>query len=319
MWRRLAPGAGGRPCTMSRLWDIKTKMTDGGARSFTYLLISPTKVCHDNIYKKSQVLIFLCCMFVIAPATEVVPFFTFLFSGFLDGFHNNQYILSRYFRLTSRPLPSMSPMSGVSSWTITEVDVGLWKSPLAVLGVQIASGWLAYIFGKFACRCRPARSLAGQVQHTEVQLLPAADPGHPGVPGGAHPPVHLQGQGPLQVTHRPLQPSSTPAFPAQTFFECPAGSEDGSWLIKDHAWLWVLMFLSQVIFFTTFSSYFYFRSGSPLTYGPQKVAALHLPINCLGQASTTPFSSSRASLSTEGVMMVKNHASLTSRASILGR
>ena len=124
---------------------------------------------------------------------------------------------------------------------------------------------------------------------------------------------------PAGHTLAPSSPSSTPAFPAQTFFECPAGSEDGSWLIKDHAWLWILMFLSQVIFFTTFPPYFCFRSGSPLTFGPQKVAALPLPINCLGQAFTTPFSSSRASLSTEEVMMAKNHASLTSRANILGR
>ena len=34
--------------TTSRLWDIKTKMTDGGARSFTYLLLSPIKVSFVN-------------------------------------------------------------------------------------------------------------------------------------------------------------------------------------------------------------------------------------------------------------------------------
>ena len=40
--------------------------------------------------------------------------------------------------------------------------------------------------------------------------------------------------------------SSTPAFPLHTFFECPAGSENGSWLSLDHAWVWIIMFLSQV-------------------------------------------------------------------------
>ena len=39
---------------------------------------------------------------------------------------------------------------------------------------------------------------------------------------------------------------STPAFPIHTFFECPAGSADGSWLSLDHAWVWIIMFLSQV-------------------------------------------------------------------------
>ena len=39
---------------------------------------------------------------------------------------------------------------------------------------------------------------------------------------------------------------STPAFPIHVFFECPAGSADGSWLTLDHAWVWIIMFLSQV-------------------------------------------------------------------------
>jgi hypothetical protein len=45
---------------------------------------------------------------------------------------------------------------------------------------------------------------------------------------------------------RALDPCSTPAFPSHLFYECPAGSTDGSWLLDDHAWLWILMFISQV-------------------------------------------------------------------------
>ena len=35
-------------------------------------------------------------MFVIAPATKIVPFFTFLFTNFLDGFNYKEFMLSRF-------------------------------------------------------------------------------------------------------------------------------------------------------------------------------------------------------------------------------
>ena len=37
-------------------------------------------------------------MFVIAPVTKIVPFFTFLFTNFLGGFNYKEYMLSRYER-----------------------------------------------------------------------------------------------------------------------------------------------------------------------------------------------------------------------------
>ena len=43
-----------------------------------------------------------------------------------------------------------SPGSGVLISTSTGNTI--WESPWAVLGVQIACTWLAYIFAKFACK-----------------------------------------------------------------------------------------------------------------------------------------------------------------------
>ena len=105
-----------------------------------------------------------------------------------------------------------------------------------------------------------------QVQHSESLLLRPAHPGNPALSRNHNSTLHSQISGSLQVSHvgptllvananvhsfwsltsHSPSLSSTPAFPLHTFFECPAGSEDGSWLSLDHAWVWIIMFISQV-------------------------------------------------------------------------
>ena len=104
-----------------------------------------------------QVLLFLGCMFVIAPATKIVPFFTFLFTNFLDGFNYKEFMLSRFER---NFVPHEESLNDSLSLTTTgrgfliSTSTGntIWESPWAVLGVQVACTWLAYIFAKFACK-----------------------------------------------------------------------------------------------------------------------------------------------------------------------
>ena len=67
---------------LRKLWDIKTKLTDGGARGFTYFWISLWKIT-----------LFLGCMMLIAPVTNIVPYYTALFSNFVESFNTIEYIL----------------------------------------------------------------------------------------------------------------------------------------------------------------------------------------------------------------------------------
>ena len=99
---------------------------------------------------------FLGCMFVIAPAAKVVPFFTYLFTNFLGGFNYKEYMLSRCNDKTltnCNNSPSPSPTTSGSGFLIsTSTDNTILESPLAVLAVQVVATWLAYIFAKFACK-----------------------------------------------------------------------------------------------------------------------------------------------------------------------
>ena len=114
-------------------------------------------VITDALTFDFKVLLFLCCMFVIAPVTKIVPFFTYLFTNFLAGFNYKEYMLSRYGRQKSTKLKQTihSPsMDSLGSGVVISTSTGntIWESPWTVLGVQIACSWLAYIFAKFACK-----------------------------------------------------------------------------------------------------------------------------------------------------------------------
>ena len=72
---------------LRKLWDIKTKLTDGGARGFTYFWISLWKIT-----------LFLGCMMLIAPVTNIVPYYTALFSNFVESFNTIEYNREQYWR-----------------------------------------------------------------------------------------------------------------------------------------------------------------------------------------------------------------------------
>ena len=167
---------------MYRLWDIKTKMTDGGARSFTYLLLSPIKVFFVNQWP-GLILLFTNSWPLIrenlVPSDSLITFLISRFFCFLAAclssplsqelshsspFSSQTSLLASITRSTcwaglkdrSRPISRIhflsmnSPGSGVLISTSTGNTI--WESPWAVLGVQIACTWLAYIFAKFACK-----------------------------------------------------------------------------------------------------------------------------------------------------------------------
>ena len=67
---------------------------------FTYLLLSLWKI-----------LLFLCCLFVIAPAANIVPDLNFLFSNFGPAFRSQE------FSLAAEPGLSFSPVG--DAWLVS--------------------------------------------------------------------------------------------------------------------------------------------------------------------------------------------------------
>lgn len=115
---------------LNKLWNVKTLMTDGGARGFTYLLISLWKIA-----------IFFCSILVIAPLAKIVPNLNFLFTEFSSAFETNEFILQY------PSSPSLIRLDELVRWE------KLWKGPAIVILTQIGCSWITFIFGKFACRC----------------------------------------------------------------------------------------------------------------------------------------------------------------------
>ena len=120
---------------LSKLWNVKTLMTDGGARGFTYLFISIWKIA-----------VFFGSILVIAPVSKIVPDLNFLFNEFTPAFETNEYFLN-----IDNAASSLIGVDELVRWD------KLWKSPAIVLLVQICCSWITYIFGKFACKCNIQR------------------------------------------------------------------------------------------------------------------------------------------------------------------
>ena len=93
-------------------------------------------------------------MFIIAPVTKIVPFFTYLFTNFLAGFNYKEYMLSRFERQKPKKISTLLSLNSPGGGFLISTSTGntIWESPWTVLGVQIACTWLAYIFAKFACK-----------------------------------------------------------------------------------------------------------------------------------------------------------------------
>ena len=166
---------------LRKLWNVKTLMTDGGARGFTYLFISLWKVA-----------VLFCSILVIAPVAKIVPKLDFLFSEFSSAFETNEFFL----QYPTDSSPSLTQTDRLVRWD------KLWKSPAIVLLTQIGCSWITYIFGKFACKCN-------------IQPLCFA------LPVSLVTPVCLSTLIPLCYYRLADACAYSSSFPKHLFFECP--------------------------------------------------------------------------------------------------
>ena len=190
---------------LRKLWDIKTKLTDGGARGFTYLWISLWKV-----------VLFMGCMMLMAPIAKIVPYYTALFTNFIESFETTEFILE-------------GDNTG-GGFLAKFYEISFWESPGFILIIQILCTWIAYIFGKFACKCN-------------IQQLCFA------LPLNLVTPVCIAAIVPL-CHKRAQNPCTYQVFPEHLFYECPPDSDSEQWFVDDFAWMWILWVLSQ--FWITF-------------------------------------------------------------------
>ena len=167
---------------LNNLWNIKTLMTDGEARGFTYLFISVWKVS-----------IFLLSILVIAPVAKIVPEPSFLFTEFWSAFETNEFIL----QYPSNLFPSLTQQDNLFGWE------KVLKSPAIVLLVQVVCSLITYIFGKFACKCNIQQSCFA----LPISLVT---------------PLCLSTLLPLCYYRLQDACAFSSAFPKHLFFECPA-------------------------------------------------------------------------------------------------
>ena len=196
---------------LKKLWDIKTLMTDGGARGFTYFFISLWKIG-----------LFLLCLALMAPLTNIVPEFNTLFTQFAKSFEMNEFTIQW---ISSLGVQEIIQQDHLVRWE------KLWKSPALVLLVQIACTWITYIFGKFACKI-------------SIQRLGFA------LPLSLITPLCVSTLAPLCYYRVRDSCKYTSSFPKHLFFECPSMGSEGMWFFNDGAFLWLLFYLSH--FWITF-------------------------------------------------------------------
>ena len=188
-----------------QLWKIKAEMTDGSARGLTYLVISLWKIG-----------VFLLCMSLIAPMTEVLPEMDTLYTDFIRSFEFNEFTLYN----------AVANTSVIMEEELKEWEK-LWNSPVLVLLVQVVCSWFTYSFGVFAC-CQEF-----------IQLFCFA------LPMLLITPVSIAALTPMCVLRNddPCQYSST--FPKHLFFNCSS-----SWTSFDledgFLFLGILLYLSHL-------------------------------------------------------------------------
>ena len=193
---------------LSKLWNVKTLMTDGGARGFTYLLISIWKIA-----------VFFGSILVIAPVSKIVPDLNFMFSEFTPAFEANEYFL----KYPNSDDPDSSVLSVIEQ--LVRWDK-LWKSPAIVLLVQIGCSWLTYVFGKFACKCN-------------IQRLCFA------LPISLVTPVCIFTMIPLCYYRQTDACAYSSSFPKHLFFQCPTAIS-GDWIVQDVVFLWIFFYISHL-------------------------------------------------------------------------
>ena len=181
------------------LWRVKTSMQEQKSRYYTYFWICLWKMA-----------LFFALFVGLSAAVSPISEVKYLFDTFSTSFKGNGYNIH-----------------GVSNSSIDYLIIPLLNKgstyvPLKVLGVQVASGYLTYIFGKFACK-------------VNIQLEAFALPltlVTPGIVGIAIGFCHVRSDDKCAFN----------LMPNYLFFDCPNLSE---LMTSLHGWMWVIWVLSQ--------------------------------------------------------------------------
>ena len=189
----------------NKLWNIKSSMTDGGARGITNVFLSIWKVC-----------LFLLCMTLICPWTELTANYSELFQLFGESFEKNQWIIHR--------------TSGVDfvQTDILEGSEKFTESPAIVLVVQILSSIVTYLASIFACKFNIQRfSFALPLSLVTSVCLSFAIPM-----------CHLRHEDPCKYSS---------IFPEYTFYHCPANIDSfWTWLVDNFVFMWIPLSIANL-------------------------------------------------------------------------
>ena len=145
------------------------------------------------------------------------------------------------------------------------------RLPYYVLLIHISAAWMAYVFGKFACKIciqvksRIPRHRTCESHETSLRLgILVRVPRHPGRAGHRHPHDHrlraakrghllLQGEdrrGNLNTWNCRMYYYMfhylKGTIPDYLYFDCPSGDFLEDFISNQHGWIWIVWLLSQV-------------------------------------------------------------------------
>ena len=191
-----------------KLWNIKTSMTDGGARGVTNIILSTWKIC-----------LFLLCMTLICPWIGLTGDFGELFGTFRESFEENQWIIQW--------------ISGDLENSFVQTDIlerseKFTKSPALAILVQIFCSFVTYMAGIFACKFN-------------IQRFSFALPLSLVIPvciSFAIPMCHFRNEEPCKYSA---------IFPQNLFYHCPENMDSSwTWLVDDFIFMWIPLYISHL-------------------------------------------------------------------------
>ncbi|XP_037075045.1 chitin synthase chs-2-like isoform X2 [Pollicipes pollicipes] len=195
--------------TIQYLGTIKEKMKK--TRYWTYLFVSLWKV-----------MVFFACMvlFMYLRLDDVND----LFSKFTDSFDEHKLFVNE---TSSAPISAVTDTANFDRrFADTKTIFSDSSAAIYVCFIQIFSAYLAYIFGKFACKiCIQGFSFAFPVNLTIPVTLS----------------LLLMSCG-LRAGDACFLRDTIPGY---LFFECPSGDYIKDFIAGEHVWIWVLWLFSQ--------------------------------------------------------------------------
>ena len=197
------------------LWRIKTKMIEGLSRYVTYLFISAWKI-----------LFFFILFIAFSTTVNDISDTSQLFDVFKESMHGYGYNVTG--------VNGEEPYNQSINWLINN------NLPWKILVTQIACGYAAYIFGKFACKVNIQKfafaiplTLVMPASIATVMGMCEVRSGDPCRFSNDHLPNHLFFQCPIDYTERTNYTyEGYDSLPIYAFSDL-------------HGWVWILPFLAQ--------------------------------------------------------------------------